>query len=51
MLQGKIVVFYVYVTIGFLRIDLFTSSKTCDSLFRNNENESSLDYTEILYRF
>ena len=48
MLQGKILVFYAAFVL--LRSDLFTSTETCDSLFRNDENRLWL--TQIfLYRF
>ena len=30
---------------------LFSSTEICDSLFRNNENESSLAYTDIFVSF
>ena len=40
MLQGKILLFYS--TVGLLR-----SIETRDSLFRTNQSESSLAYTDI----
>ena len=48
MLQGKILVCYVAAVL--LQLDLFSSTEMCASLFRNNENESSLAYTDILHR-
>lgn len=40
-----------YPALVLLRIDLFSSTEMCDSLFRNNENKS-LWLTQIfLYRF
>ena len=35
----------------FTSYDLFSSTEMRGSLFQNNENESSLAYTDILYRF
>ena len=51
MLQGNILVCYAAFVL--LHIALFSSTEMCDSLFRNNENESFLAYsTQIfLYRF
>ena len=34
-----------------LHIDLFSSTEMCGSLFQNNENESSLAYTDIFVSF
>ena len=42
MLQKKILV--LYVTFVLLHSDLLTSTETCDTLFRTNQNESSLAY-------
>jgi len=47
MLQGKIMV--CYAAFALLHIDLFSNTEMCDSLFRNNENESS--YTDIFVSF
>jgi len=40
-----------YAALVLLHIDLFSSTKMCDSLFQNNENESSLAYTDIFVLF
>ena len=45
MLQGKILVFYSAFVL--VRNDLLTSTETCGTLFRTNQNESSLAYTDI----
>jgi len=49
MLQGKILVCYAAFVLP--RIGLFSGTETCDSLFQNNENESSLAYTDIFLSF
>ena len=49
MLQGKILVFYAAFVL--LRNELLTSTETCDTLFRTNQNESSLAYTYIFVSF
>jgi len=49
MLKGNILVCYAAFVL--LHIDLFCSSEMCDSLFRNNETESSLAYTDIFVSF
>ena len=49
MLQAKLLA--VYATFVLLRCDLLTSTETCDTLFRTNQNESSLSYTGIFVSF
>ena len=49
MLQRKIMVCYAAFVL--LHIDLSSSTEMCESLFRNNDNESSLAQTDIFYGF
>jgi len=49
MLQGKLLVCYAALVL--LQIDSFSSTEMGDSLFRNNENESSMAYTDIFVSF
>jgi len=49
MLQGNILV--CYATSVLIHINLLSSAEMCDSLFRNDENESSLAYTDFFVFF
>ena len=50
MLQGNILVCYA-AFVYFISIYLAVLKSRCGSLFQNNENESSLAYTDIFVSF